>query len=106
MSPQLRYNLKQLRRKERNKIARYVPVDFFKSDVFSMGLTLLNACTLLGVDNLNTNKQALEERIQLLENLSIYDLNVLLFIKEMLSWEEEARPHFEDLSAKLNIFRS
>jgi hypothetical protein len=64
MSPQMRENCIALIIEHRNEPV-HKRIDAFKSDVFSLGLTLLEAMTLKQVTGLNLlkNRKRLEKRI-------------------------------------------
>ena len=55
MDPQLRkiYNDEEISEQEVGEF------DYFKNDVFSLGLTLLRACTLESISNCNTDRNFL-----------------------------------------------
>lgn len=60
LSPQIKYNLDVM---EGSKKGKKMEWDFFKSDVFSLGLTLLCTATLKNSSNLNVFQQHLDKRI-------------------------------------------
>ena len=89
MSPQLRFNYKQLKKQEDENM---IPVNFYKADVFSLGLTILNALSLESVANLNRSKNTLDERLAELEELALYKPCIIGGLRRMLAWEEIDRP--------------
>lgn len=76
--------------------------DYFKNDVFSLGLTLLFAATLKPIINCNTEQSVLNERLNYLRSLNIYSNSVITCIEQMLQWEESQRPGFTILRQYLN----
>ena len=51
MSPVLKYNYKQAKKNTPENIK---PLNYYKNDVFSLGLTFLNACTLESMTSYNS----------------------------------------------------
>jgi len=79
--------------------------DYFKSDVFSLGITLLEAATLRSGntvydwDNFRLVQAAIEDLLSRAgQRYSAFFVNV---IRDLLIFEENQRPCFEDIHAVL-----
>lgn len=69
--------------------------DVFKSDVFSLGLTILSAATCHNVSAMwNLKQDVLNKEIAYLQNLGRYSEVLIYTIKKMLVWDEQRRPSF------------
>lgn len=82
--------------KNKEKLAR-LDHDVYKSDVFSLGLILLEAASLCDIRGLNSfeNRGKVEEIInKLAKDYDPWFINVL---KKMLEFDEEKRPNFLEL---------
>jgi hypothetical protein len=65
--------------------------------MFSLGLTFLEAVTLEDCSGLNReeNQHKLTERLE--ESKNIYGGVFYNILSKMLEWDEDKRPHFEEL---------
>ena len=69
--------------------------DVFKSDVFSLGLTILSACTAHPVSALwNLKQDMLNKELAYLQSLGKYSEVLIYTIKKLLVWDEQRRPSF------------
>jgi len=65
-----------------------------KSDVFSFGLTILNAALLEDISGLNSNIEKLNRFLTKLDKLEHYSDFFKKLVRSMLSWDEASRPPF------------
>ena len=78
----------------------FTQLDYFKNDVFSLGLTFLHAMSLENISNFNYNYKFLSQRIKEIEELkdsndqSLYDKDLIFIIKNMLNYDQNNRPSF------------
>jgi serine/threonine protein kinase len=77
--------------------------DVYKSDVFSLGLNILEAASLCDVRSLNSMKsmKLIEEIIQRLAKA--YDRWFIRLLRKMLEFDEEKRPDFVQLKEMVNL---
>ncbi len=104
MSPQLHQNYDMLVRKDES-VPRQ-PINYFKNDIFSLGLTFLNACLLKRLPNANRDPVVLQKYLSELDSLGIYDSTVCNTLRRMLTWEQSQRPNFEDLLLDSELFKT
>lgn len=78
--------------------------DVFKSDVFSLGLTLFEMATLVNIEGFNTveGKKTLAECQTKLRKFGILDQWCCEALERMLEFREEKRPDFLQLRAMLS----
>jgi len=78
----------------------------WKSDVFSLGMTLLHAATLTNCDNIynwdlySINTDLLQSRLKIVKEQ--YSVRLYNMISSMLIYDEDRRPDFKSLDSQLN----
>ena len=100
LSPQIVQHFEKTTYELRNGSKKY-EWDFFKSDVVSLGLTLLSATTLKSVQGLNQNQKELQRRLMKL-NGGKYGKILIYTMRKMLVWDENRRPSFSMIRAFIN----
>jgi len=74
--------------------------DPYKTDVFSLGITMLEAASLGEIAALNHQRETLAKRVQDLSKR--YELWLVLLISKMLEFNDDARPSFEEILKTLH----
>ncbi|KRX00001.1 Protein kinase-like domain [Pseudocohnilembus persalinus] len=75
------------------------PINPFKSDVFSLGITFFEVLTLGNINGINDRSDLLQMKIQINLNSKndIYDKRIIQTVIQMLSWDPDQRPSFKDI---------
>lgn len=100
ISPKLRYYYEHMGESIQVLEVNYIE-DYFKSDIFSLGLTMLQACTLKRVNNFNVDKDNLVAAINYCKTLSLYNGQIIKTIEDMLAWEDSDRPNIRQVKASI-----
>jgi C2 domain len=80
-----------------------VNINYYKSDVYSLGLVFLHMASLKAPAGLNDTESALESRIEEALSTIQYSENIKILIKLMLTIQESSRPTFFELEENFKL---
>lgn len=91
-----------------NKFKNFNFHNVFKSDVYSLGMTILHAVACQKIDGLNDPDDKGQKTSQLLNHVyheRLYDTWLLQILSSMTQHDEKARPDFIELQANLTMIQ-